>query len=112
MRWISTAAFTVALLTSVTAPAWAQDPQIGLDFDGALVDIFRGEVITGDFISYPEEVIGEQYLLAEETYERLLNERFASEPPIVNRDLPNPYSTSVLNLPGYYRVTLTQPTLD
>ncbi len=112
MRWTTTAAMTAALVMSVSAPALAQRVQIGQDIGGQTYDVFVGEVITGDFTTPPEQVVGEQFLLAEELYLDFLDERFSSEPPIVSPDIPSPYNTSIRNLPGFYRVTLTQPTLD
>ncbi len=103
---------TAMLLVSVSAPAQAQTPQIGFDLGGQTEAIYTGDVITGDFISFPETVVGEQYLEAEELYLNFLEDRFASEPPIINPDLPTPYNTSIRNLPGFYRVTLTQPDLN
>lgn len=111
MRWTTTAAMTAALLMSVSAPAQAQRVQIGQDLGLETYQVYTGDVITGDFTTFPEQVVGEQYLLAEELYENFLDDRF-SDPPIINPDIPSPYNTSIRNLPGFYRVTLTQPALD
>lgn len=113
MRQTTTAALMAALMASAAAPALAQAPvpPIGPNIGGELIQLFRGTSITGSFDTFPEDVTAEQYKVGEALYENFLEEDLGGD-PILTPDLPSPYNTSLRNLPGYYRVTLTQPTLD
>lgn len=113
MRRTTTATLMVALMASAAAPALAQAPvpSIGPDIGGELIQLFRGTSITGSFDTFPERVISDQFEVGEVLYQNFLQEDVVGD-PILTPDLPSPYNTSLRNLPGYYRVTLTQPTLD
>jgi hypothetical protein len=106
MRLLGLLAMGVVGTSVVAAPALAQPPALYDRFD----DIFLGKVEPPGKLAYPDDVVERQAKLGRELVREVFDAYVFDQTPMVTADLANPFTQSVANEAGYYRVTGAVPT--
>lgn len=108
MRILLAMALGVSLIGSLAAPGWTQTYKVRTEIDDLLFD--KGNQV--DAATYPDVAVNRQAKQLTNYLNSLITQRTSAQAPILNQDLPSPYTSSIRKQAGYYRTTNSEPLLD